>query len=170
MTKRNSHPLTTWYRDLPRRHRLRLTIGVPAGLLLLAWIALTWAIASRSHLRSPESTLLFEDHRGRYLAELSPDESRRGFWPLPETLPDRVAASTLAAEDHRFHGHGGIDFRSVARAVVRNFQAGKRLSGGSTLAMQVARLQEPGARTYFRKGLEAVPVSDEAMIPATNAQ
>jgi len=119
-------------------------------------VAVCWTLALRSSLRTPPRTLLFEDHRGRFLAELSPDDRRHGFWPLPAALPDRIAACTLAAEDHRFHRHGGVDLRSVARAAVQNLRSGRRASGASTIAMQVARLQDPGPRSFPRKALEAL--------------
>jgi len=70
-------------------------------------------------------------------------------------MPDRVALATLAAEDARFSLHPGIDPHAVARAAWRNLQKGKRRSGASTIAMQVARMQNPGSRTYLRKILEA---------------
>ena len=43
----------------------------------------------------------------------------------------------------------------MARALVQNVSSRRRISGASTLAMQVARLQRPGARTYARKAVEA---------------
>src|SRR2546430_6403049 len=41
------------------------------------------------------------------------------------------------------------------RGVWKNMRAGRRISGASTIAMQVARMQYPGRRTYLRKLLEA---------------
>ncbi len=48
----------------------------------------------------------------------------------------------LAYEDKRFRSHGGVDLRSMARAMVQAALNGRVISGGSTLTMQVARLLE----------------------------
>ncbi|HVT57479.1 MAG TPA: transglycosylase domain-containing protein [Thermoanaerobaculia bacterium] len=77
-----------------------------------------------------------------------------GYWPL-DALPPRVVAATLALEDRRFARHPGVDLLAAARALLQDLRSGRRVSGASTLAMQVARLQHPGARGYLRKLSEA---------------
>ena len=112
---------------------------------------------ARSGLESPEPTLLLRDRHGRFLGEIGQGgiAAESGYWPLAE-LPPRVVAATLAVEDRRFWSHPGIDPLAVLRALRQNTASGRRLSGASTLAMQVARLQRPGARTYARKALESL--------------
>jgi len=78
-----------------------------------------------------------------------------GFWPV-DKVPERVVAATLALEDRRFYSHPGVDPLALGRALRQNFEAGERISGGSTLAMQVARMQSPGSRGYWRKAFEAL--------------
>src|SRR5205823_1082062 len=68
----------------------------------------------------------------------------------------RVVAATLAVEDRRFWRHPGVDPLAVVRGVGQNLRAGRRASGASTIAMQVARLERPGPRTYPRKLVEAL--------------
>lgn len=124
-----------------------LTLAI-LSLLILAW--------NRSDLASPDATYLLRDRHGAFLGEASADPDRGfGFWTV-EQIPPRVAAATIAVEDRRFHGHPGVDPVAVARAVVQNVSNAERISGASTLAMQVARLQNPGPRTYPRKALEAL--------------
>jgi penicillin-binding protein 1C len=77
-----------------------------------------------------------------------------GYWALAD-LPPRVVAPTLAIEDRRFWHHPGVDPLAVVRSVGANVRAGRRASGASTIAMQVARLEHPGRRTYPRKLVEA---------------
>ncbi|MFZ5481952.1 MAG: transglycosylase domain-containing protein [Myxococcota bacterium] len=109
----------------------------------------------RSRLIDPDPTLLLTDREGRFLGELpDPAHDGNGYWPV-ETLPPRVVAATLALEDRRFRDHPGVDPVAVARAVVQNAKAGEVVSGASTLAMQVARMQDPGDRGLARKALEA---------------
>ncbi|WP_407491916.1 penicillin-binding protein 1C [Pseudooceanicola sp. MF1-13] len=45
-------------------------------------------------------------------------------------------------EDRRFYSHSGVDPRAILRATWQSAKAGRVISGGSTLTMQVARLLE----------------------------
>jgi penicillin-binding protein 1C len=110
-----------------------------------------------SRLNAPEPTLLLQDRHGRFLGEVGEQgtDAESGYWPL-ETLPPRVAAATLAVEDRRFWSHPGVDPVAVLRALRQNLAAGRRVSGASTIAMQVARLQRPGSRTLARKAFESL--------------
>lgn len=49
----------------------------------------------------------------------------------------------LEVEDKRFWSHGGVDWVGMVRAVTSSAQAGRVVSGGSTISMQTARLLEP---------------------------
>jgi penicillin-binding protein 1C len=55
----------------------------------------------------------------------------------------RYLAMLKAYEDKRFDDHFGIDPLAMARAALQYARAGRIVSGGSTLTMQVARLLEP---------------------------
>ncbi len=81
-----------------------------------------------------------EDHRPVRLEE------------TPRVLIDAV----LAAEDHRFFEHGGLDGRALVRAAWANLRAGRVKEGGSTITQQLVkvRLLSP-QRTLFRKLREA---------------
>jgi penicillin-binding protein 2A len=59
----------------------------------------------------------------------------------------------IAVEDRRFYEHNGVDYRSIARAVVANLREGRRAEGGGTITMQVARnaILENNKKTYTRK-------------------
>ena len=74
---------------------------------------------------------------------------------LDET-PKVLINAVLAAEDHRFFEHGGVDFRALARAAWANLRAGRVKEGGSTITQQLVkvRLLSP-QRTFFRKLREA---------------
>ena len=131
-----------------RRILLRLAAGAAAALLAIA--------AARSGLGDPAPTILLLDRRGEFLGEIgAPGREDLGFWKL-ERIPPRVAAATVAIEDRRFREHPGVDPFALARAAWTNLSRGRRSSGASTLAMQVARMQHPGTRTLWRKGVEAL--------------
>ena len=138
------------------RKSLKRLAGIAGVLMAIAvslWMSSAW---QRAMLIAPPATLYLEDRNGRFLGEVGASkDDEYGYWPLAD-LPPRVAAATLAVEDHRFYGHPGVDPIAVARAFWQNIRTGKRLSGASTLAMQVTRMQFPGPRRYFRKATEAL--------------
>ncbi len=126
-----------------------------AALLAVLVVALA-AAAAGSGLEDPAPTILLTDRRGEFLGEVGgPGGDALGFWRVAP-IPERVAAATVAVEDRRFFSHPGVDPLAAARAAWQNLRRGRRTSGASTLAMQVARLQRPGARTPGRKALEAL--------------
>ena len=60
--------------------------------------------------------------------------------PLPfDAIPPRFIEALLAAEDDAFFSHVGIDVGSLLRAVSELLLTGEKVTGGSTLTMQVAR-------------------------------
>ncbi|OTA19362.1 PonC [Xenorhabdus beddingii] len=77
-----------------------------------------------------------------------------GIWRYPVTL-DQVSPEYLQAlltyEDRWFYKHPGINPVSLLRAAWQDIRAGKIVSGGSTISMQVARLIDPHPRTFTGK-------------------
>ena len=75
---------------------------------------------------------------------------------LNEVSPFFVDA-LLTREDTRFFEHGGIDWRGIARALVRDVLSGSTKEGASSITQQLARNSLPlGGRTLSRKLLEAM--------------
>lgn len=109
-----------------------------------------------SDLESPPETLLLQDRHGNFLGEVGTGGNDSvGFWPV-SPLPSRVVVATLTLEDRRFWFHPGVDPIAIIRALWQNVRSDARVSGASTIAMQVARLQRPGPRTYWRKLFESL--------------
>jgi penicillin-binding protein 1A len=74
-----------------------------------------------------------------------------------ERIPKRLQLATVAIEDQRFYEHGGIDPEGIARAALKNLEAGKTVEGGSTITQQLVRnlcLRNP-KRDLERKIIEA---------------
>ena len=71
-------------------------------------------------------------------------------------VPPMLIQAVLAAEDHRFFDHTGIDIRGLARAAWTNLRGGRVVQGGSTITQQLVknRLLNP-QRTFLRKLNEA---------------
>lgn len=81
----------------------------------------------------------------------------RGTAATRADLPDHLVDAIVAIEDRRFFAHGGIDFRGVARAAWRNFQANSVVEGGSTITQQLAKIEFlTSERTMKRKVDEAL--------------
>lgn len=133
---------------------MRAHVGRLCGLAVVMALGLLLVDAARLDLKGPAPTLLLLDRQGRFLAETAAADDEFGYWPLQQ-LPPRVVAATLALEDRRFDSHPGVDALALARAAYQNVSSGKRVSGASTIAMQVSRLLDPGERTYWRKAREA---------------
>lgn len=109
-----------------------------------------------SHLQSPTPSHLILDRTGRFLGEVPGTHDAWGFWPLPDELPHKIVVTTLETEDRHFDEHPGVHLKSVARAAWQNAKNRKVISGASTIAMQVARLQHPHPRTLWAKAREAL--------------
>ncbi len=137
------------------RWALRAT-AVAGGLGVAGCAALVALALWRARLAAPAPTTVLRDRHGTYLAEVSARPGEEvGYWPVAE-LPERVVAATVALEDRRFWRHPGVDPAAALRALLQNARTGRRVSGASTLAMQVARMQDPGGRSYARKAVEAL--------------
>ena len=107
-------------------------------------------------LDAPTQGVTLEDRSGRELRTTrSADGSRGGWLRLDDMDPDLIAAF-VAAEDHRFYRHGGVDLRAAARAAWTNLRVRRIVSGGSTITMQVARMLRPTPRTWLGKTRQAL--------------
>lgn len=103
----------------------------------------------------PYSTVL-EDYQGELLAASIAADGQWRF-PVLDTVPEKFAKALVAFEDKRFWNHPGVDVLSIGRAIQQNIKAGKILSGGSTINMQVIRLSRKGrGRTVLEKMIESV--------------
>lgn len=73
-----------------------------------------------------------------------------------EELAPQLVEALIATEDIRFYEHSGIDFRSLARAVVkRGILHQKNAGGGSTLTQQLSKqLYSPPADSYTERLLQ----------------
>ena len=71
-------------------------------------------------------------------------------------VPFSLLQAVLAAEDHRFFDHPGVDLRGLMRAAWVNLRTGRVAQGGSTITQQLVknRLLDP-KRTFRRKLDEA---------------
>ncbi|HHQ49702.1 MAG TPA: penicillin-binding protein 1C, partial [Acidobacteria bacterium] len=132
-----------------RRRLVRLAAAVAAA------VALFLLLVPVVRFDDPRSTVLL-DSRGRLLsASIAADGQWR--FAAPERVPERFARCAVLFEDRRFRWHPGVDPIAIVRAAVQDVRAGRVVSGGSTLTMQVVRLARKGRpRTLGEKLIEAV--------------
>jgi penicillin-binding protein 1A len=74
-----------------------------------------------------------------------------------ERIPRTLQQATIAIEDQRFYEHGGVDYEGIARAAVKDIEAGEAVEGGSTITQQLVRnlcIPDP-ERNLERKIVEA---------------
>src|SRR5512144_603599 len=141
---------------LPRVHRSSLGLArwalwsvtlINAGWLVLAVLVLAIPLPARGGDWSV--AVEYRDGQPAYVF-LSHDDKWRLPVALEEVDPAFVAA-LVALEDKRFWRHRGVDPIAIVRAAATDVIHARRVSGGSTLTMQLARLLEPRARTLPNK-------------------
>ena len=60
--------------------------------------------------------------------------------PIPyDRIPRTLVLAFVAAEDAEFFQHKGVDYRGIARAMLKNMMAGRIVQGGSTITQQVTK-------------------------------
>lgn len=133
---------------------------VATGVSMAAWLRMGPLPAGLLDEPASPSTVVV-DRRGEPLQEALSSEQTRAVRLAATDLPTALVAATLAAEDHRFFHHAGIDPLSIARALKANLAEGRIVEGGSTISQQTAKLLlnrlEPGrSRGVTAKLREAV--------------
>jgi penicillin-binding protein 1B len=118
----------------------------------------------RLELDGPRIRRVLRDGREVPEATLEPEviaaaSERAGELHRPVRLaevPPAVLQAVLAAEDHRFFDHAGVDVHGLGRALWANLRAGRVTQGGSTITQQLVRTRLLGReRTLGRKLHEA---------------
>ncbi|MEQ1567509.1 MAG: penicillin-binding protein 1C, partial [Myxococcota bacterium] len=95
------------------------------------------------------------DRHGEPLATRAVLGRGHAEWVELDQVAPALIDALLAAEDHRFRDHHGIDPRAVGRAIGAGWRAGRVVQGGSTLTQQTARLLAGRPPGWLGKGLEA---------------
>ena len=150
--------------NLPRRRRLRtllrwVTGGGVAGMVLVVagWIALPLVPLPPGLFVPPAPGIEFTDRLGRSLRAVRPDDDTPYRRPVSYgQIPLPLVQATLAAEDRRFWGHPGVDWRATLRAAGQLALHRRVISGGSTITQQVIKLAQPRRRTFRAKLIEAL--------------
>ena len=117
--------------------------------LWLALVIAIYAVPLPERATSWSVTVEYRDGKPAHVF-LSADDK----WRLPvelDKVDPQLIRALVALEDKRFWDHNGVDAAAIVRAAWSDLVAMRRVSGGSTLSMQLARLLEPRRRTIPNK-------------------
>jgi penicillin-binding protein 1C len=135
---------------LPGRKKFVLISVVLIGIGIGFWYSLPRPIFSDSY-----STVVTDRNNELLGARIADDGQWR--FPMGDSLPDRYKKSLILFEDKYFYSHPGINPIALFSSLIRNLKAGKVISGGSTISMQVIRLSRKGKpRNICQKIIEIV--------------
>ena len=121
----------------------RLAFGLAAGLFaagLSRDLAVAWVDRTELPPLSVPVSAEVRDQKGVLLRAFTVADGR---WRMePGAVDPLFTRMLIAYEDRRFYDHAGVDPVALVRAGWQAMRAGRVVSGGSTLTMQVARLLE----------------------------
>ncbi|MGB8699656.1 MAG: penicillin-binding protein 1C [Thermosynechococcaceae cyanobacterium] len=127
-----------------KKRILKVGLGLVAAGLAVRLAPYLAPIRAQDLVQNGQA-VTFLDRNGLPLGTLlSRDQDHTAVVPLSAISPHFIQA-ILAAEDRRFYQHGPLDLRAIARSTLEAFQAGRIVSGASTIAMQLARMLDPGS-------------------------
>ncbi len=138
-----------------------MNVGFAYRLRVWHWVLLVagvcfagyWFSLPRVLFPDPYSTVIVDRQGGLLGARIADDGQWR--FPLVDSVPHRFEKALLTFEDRYFYYHPGINPLATGRALVQNIRAGRTVSGGSTLSMQVIRLsRRHRPRTVTEKAIE----------------
>jgi len=147
--------------DPPSSARLVLAGVVAVLLLAAAWVRLGPLPPELLDPPGASSTVVVDRH-GEVLYEARAADGSRTARLDGAALPQALVDATVAAEDHRFWRHHGLDPIALVRAAARNIRRRRVVEGGSTITQQAAKLlvaragESTGRRSIAAKLREAV--------------
>jgi 1A family penicillin-binding protein len=133
-----------------------LTAGI-LGIFLFSGIVSTAEAREKSSahptLASSYTSIKVFDREGRFVGRIPAEGS---YWVPIDRIPAFLQKAVVAIEDSRFYEHSGVDFRGIARALVKDVIKGKMAEGGSTITQQLIKNKFlSGEKTIDRKLKEA---------------
>jgi monofunctional biosynthetic peptidoglycan transglycosylase len=139
----------------PTTRSLPIRIARFVGLVVLAWIALSWLVVFILRFVPPWTSAMMMERRVEAFVSREPDFTFRHRWVSADAVSPEVGLAMVAGEDQKFPFHHGFDIDAIQDAIDASDE-GKRLRGASTISQQVAKnLFLWNGRSFIRKGLEA---------------
>ena len=149
MKRKFSDAVRGFFILLSRRRPCRRLIraaAVAAALFAVLWLTARFSPYPqlKKFIARPYSVRYYD--RSGILLQITPLSGglRR---EIPQVIPQQLKDVFVFAEDRRFYYHIGVDGLALLRAVFQNVTGGRRISGASTITMQLARLISDNAQT-----------------------
>ncbi|PWU01432.1 MAG: hypothetical protein C5B53_02915 [Candidatus Melainabacteria bacterium] len=128
-------------------HRTFQMIMGPVGVIALGTIAVLIVTVAFQMSRVPDLKTLNQYHGADSIQIYDSKDKLICNVPLGGTsiavplsqIPRGVQMAVLAAEDHRFYQHPGLDLSGISRAMLANLQARRMQQGGSTITQQLVK-------------------------------
>jgi penicillin-binding protein 1C len=139
-----------WFAGLPHLVR-RIVIAVLSCLLVFIIVDLIFPVNTSIQY----SRLILSEDQKLLNASLSSDQQWRMKTEIGEVNP-LLLKTIISKEDRWFRFHPGVNPVALIRAILQNVTRGKRVSGASTITMQVVRMLEPRKRNLLSKLIECV--------------
>ncbi len=135
----------------------RIKISVKKLILIIIGIILIIAYKQilPSKLFNASYSTVIKDKTGELLGAHVSDDGQYRF-PETDSVPYKFKKAIITFEDKRFYEHPGVDIFSLIRAAKQNIKAGKIVSGGSTITMQVIRLSRKEKNRTVREKIKEI--------------
>ncbi|MDX9903313.1 MAG: transglycosylase domain-containing protein [Bacteroidales bacterium] len=119
-----------------------VAVSAPAVLLVMLFILIAAGklgpLPSFEELENPDNSLAAEVYSEDNVL-LGKFYIQNRTWTDYEDISPYVVDALIATEDIRFYRHSGIDFRGLARVLVKTIILGQNTGGGSTITQQLAK-------------------------------
>ncbi|OKH14176.1 penicillin-binding protein 1C [[Limnothrix rosea] IAM M-220] len=126
-------------------------LGVMGAIALSIRVTPYFVPMRAADIAQTDQAFTFYDRHGLRLGTvLSENQEETSVVELDEISP-YFKQAILSAEDKNFYGHGALDLKAIARAMLQAAKHRKIVSGASTVTMQLARMLEPNPWTIPAK-------------------
>ncbi|MSQ21164.1 MAG: monofunctional biosynthetic peptidoglycan transglycosylase [Betaproteobacteria bacterium] len=140
-------------------------------VLLLVFVLIVyefWILAQIGWMRwfNPGASA-FMERRLAVMQEKNPKARLKHLWFEYARISVHLKRALIVSEDAKFVNHEGFDWAAIEKALEKNLQRGKVVSGGSTISQQLAKnLFLSSDRSLIRKVQEAIiTLMLEAVLP-----
>jgi len=151
-------------RSKPRLKKLRI-LFVVMGLGVLGLVSMVFgmmaavsqdlpAIYNFAQYKAAKNSEIY-DASGEPIGTLSSDQNK--ILLTSGQISPNIKNAVVSIEDSRFYEHNGVDFKGIARALIKDVLSQSAAQGASTITEQFVKnaLEAEGSRTVFEKFREA---------------
>lgn len=108
-------------------------------------------------LEPASNSLSVYDKDGEFVAQITHGSAKKSV--RLKDLPAHVPAAFIAAEDKHFYSHHGLDYKGIARAFLKNLQAGAFRQGASTISQQLVKNTQLSPERTIRRKLREIKLT-----------